>query len=358
MIGLYCPDVPPIPGGVADHTTALAHALERRGTPLAVFGRRGSAEGFNVPVRLGITPSTLQNALREFDIRGLFVQYVPFLYARFGVAPTLPPALARVRAAGTRVAVFVHEPYVPFTRLPWLISGVPQRLQLRALVRNADRVYTAVPAFADICRDFARGPGRVTRAPIGATLPVSPVARAAARERLGIAADTVAIGVFSPAASGYLLGWVRAAMDRFKDRRDVLWVLFGFGSAVVLTVLPANARVLGPLDAARAAETMRALDLMVAPYEDGMTMRRSSAMLGLASGIPLVTSTGPLFDPAMSAFAACEPDLPAFLDRLDLLVNRPTARQDLARLAAASAPVSSIDTLAGIVARDLEAAPQ
>ncbi len=85
-------------------------------------------------------------------------------------------------------------------------------------------------------------------------------------------------------------------------------------------------------------------------------MRRSSAMLGLASGVPLVTSTGTLYDPALSAFAACEPDLPSFLSRLDELLSRPTARQDLARRAADSSPVSSVDTFAAMLARDLEAA--
>ncbi len=355
MIGLYCPDLPPVRGGVADQTLMLARALERRGAPCVVLGARGDHDLFApLPVRLGVTPATLRESVRALGLRSLFVQYVPFLYARRGVAPALCPALRGVRRDDVRVAVFVHEPFVPFTRLPWLVTGVLQRLQLRCIVRAVHRVYTPVPSFADICRRYRGHRDTVTVAPIGANFDPSPLTRDTARARLGLAADTVAIGVFSPAAAGYRPGWVRCAMDALAPRADVRWIVFGFGSdQLFATGSPANVTVLGALDAARVADTARALDLFVAPYTDGLTMRRGGAMLALRASVPLVSSTGQRYDPSLAQFAACEDDVAAFTARIVALVNDPVARAAWADRAAASESVSSIDTLAGILVRDL-----
>lgn len=355
MIGLYSPDLPPVPGGVADQTLMLARALERRGTRCAVLGARGDPERFApIPVRLGVTPPGLHQAVRDLGLRSLFVQYVPFLYARRGVAPTLCPALRRVRRAGVRVALFVHEPFVPFTRLPWLVTGVFQRLQLRCLVRASERVYTPVPRFAAICRGYLRDPAAVTLAPIGANFEPSALARDEARGRLGLAPGTIAIGVFSPAASGYLPGWVRHAMAALADRPAVRWIAFGFGSERLFGAgVPANVTALGTLDRGAVADVARALDLFVAPYQDGLTMRRGGAMLALRSGVALVSSTGQLFDTSLAHCAACEPTAEAFTARVAELVTDAAARQEWTRRAAASGAVSSIDALADIVIRDL-----
>jgi glycosyltransferase involved in cell wall biosynthesis len=356
VIGLYCPDLPPTPGGVADQTLMIARTLEQRGVPCTVLGRRGDASLFApLPVRLGVTPATLRAAVHELGIRGLYVQYVPFLYARRGVAPSLCPSLRRVLRDGTRVALFVHEPFVPFTRLPWLVTGVLQRLQLRCLVRAVDRVYAPVPRYAAICRSYARDPGTVTAAPIGANFDPSTMSRETARAALGLADGAVTIGVFSPAAAGYRLDWVEQAMRRLAARGDVTWIVFGFGSDRLFADAPPNVRRLGALDRTRVADTARALDLFVAPYRDGLTMRRGGAMLGLRAGVPLVSSTGHLYDPDLAAYAACEPDAAAFAARLEQLVHDPGARAALADRAARSAPVSAVETLGDMIVKDLAA---
>lgn len=355
MIGLYCPDVPPIPGGVADHTLHLARALERRGIPLAVLARRGDPAGFApLPVRMDVTPPGLRTTVRALGLRGLYVQYVPFLYARFGIAPALPAALAGLRRDGVTVGLFVHEPYVPFTRLPWLVTGVPQRLQLRRLVRAAHHVYAATPAFAAICRRLARG-ADVALAPIGTTIPLSTLSRPDARRALGLTDGIVAIGVFSPAASGYRVDWVRSAMNALAARADVRWIVFGSGSDRAFPGAPANVRALGRLPVEAAADTARALDLFVAPYDDGLSMRRSGAMLGLANALPVVSSTGPLFDPAFTAYAACEPSAAAFTARVVGLVDDAAARAALAEQARGAAGVATVDALADRLVRDLAA---
>ena len=48
---------------------------------------------------------------------------------------------------------------------------------------------------------------------------------------------------------------------------------------------------LSPIDVAAA---LRACDLLLQPYPDGVTTRRTSVMAGLANGVPIVTTDGAL----------------------------------------------------------------
>ena len=45
------------------------------------------------------------------------------------------------------------------------------------------------------------------------------------------------------------------------------------------------------------AQHVRACDVLVQPYPDGISSRRTSAMAGLALGVPVVTTTGHLTEP-------------------------------------------------------------
>ena len=357
MIGIYCPDVPPVPGGVSDHTLALARALEAQGAPPVVLARRGDPQLFApLACRVGLTPGEVAGAARELGVTALLVQYVPFLFARRGVSPALVSGMRRVRQAGIRLAVMMHEPFVPFTRLPWLVTGVLQRLQLRALLRQTEFVYTPLPAWADIARRYAGPATTVAVAPVGATVPVSRLSRDEARRALGLTDGTVAIGVFSPAAAGFRHDWIAATAARLGGRRDVLWVRFGFGSDRALPGYPSgdNVITLGTTSAGRVADTMRALDIVAAPYIDGLTLRRSGAMLALAHGVATVSSEGHLFDDSLRALAACEPNAPAFAGRIETLATDPAQRAALAARAGGYAGAASVERLAAQVAQDLE----
>jgi hypothetical protein len=114
--------------------------------------------------------------------------------------------------------------------------------------------------------------------------------------------------------------------------------------------------VVGEASPEKVAATMRALDIAAAPYLDGLTMRRSGAMLALATGIPTVSSQGHLFDPAMASLAACEPDADAFAATLGRMVADPAARAALAARTANYGRIASIEALARRIVADLEPA--
>lgn len=355
MIGLYCPDLPPVPGGVSDHTLALARALEALGHGPAVLGWRGDPELFApLPCRVGLSPWGARRVARERSLKALVVQYVPFLFARRGISAKLCLALWGLARDRVRIGVVLHEPYVPFTRLAWLVTGWPMRWQLKYVLRRAPFVYAPVPRYVEIARRYAAG-AKVKLAPIGATLPVSTMTRESARLRLGLASGVVAIGVFSPAATGFNRAWIEEAGRRLAGYSQVVWVLFGFGGGQVLRDPPPGLKLVRVADddAEVVARTMRALDIAAAPYSDGLTLRRSGAMLALAHGVATVSSTGPLFDPRLTELAACESTPDAFASRLARLVLNPGERSALAARTAGFRTKASVEVLARMIATDL-----
>jgi len=357
VIGLYCPDVPPVRGGVSDHTLALARALEAGGAPPVVLANRGDPQLF-APLTCitGLRPGDIAAAAAANGVTHLVLQYVPFLFARRGVSPALVRGIHRIHAAGLPLCVIVHEAFVPFTRIPWLVTGVPQRLQYRYLLQRATQVYAPLPRYTEIARHYAGTNSRVAMAPIGATIPVSRLSRKAARARLGLTDDRIAIGIFSPAASGFAHEWIAAAAARLAGHTRITWVCFGFGSERALPGYPAGANVMtvGETTAEAVSDTMRALDIAAAPYTDGLTMRRSGAMLALAHGVPVVSSEGHLFDAGLRALAACEPDAASFAERLGQLADEPALRETWAGRTAGYAELASIESLARRMIRDLE----
>jgi hypothetical protein len=345
-----------VPGGVSDHTLILAQSLHAFGHPPVVLARRGDPARF-APITCvtGLGPTDVAQAARAHGVHTVVIQYVPFLFARRGVSPALVLGVRRMVTAGLRIAVIIHEPFVPFTRLPWLVTGFPQRWQFGYLMRSASHVYTPLPRFADVARRYTGSGTTVVVAPIGATLPVSRISREEARGSLNLAIGTVAIGIFSPAASGFAHAWIAAAAARLASRTDVTWVRYGFGSDRDLPGYPTGPNVItvGETDPDTVGRVTRALDLSAAPYVDGLTMRRSSAMLALAHGIPTVSSTGHLFDPQLREMADCEPSPETFAARLETLVQNTEERRKLAARAGRYHAVASVDILAGRLLRDL-----
>jgi hypothetical protein len=360
VIGLYCPDVPPVPGGVSDHTLILAQSLNAFGHPPVVLARRGDPARF-APITCvtGLGPTDVARAARAHGVHTVVIQYVPFLFARRGVSPALVLGVRRMVAAGLRIALIIHEPFVPFTRLPWLVTGFPQRWQFGYMLRRCSHVYAPLPRYAEIGRRYGGPDTVVAVAPIGATLPVSPVARADARRALGLTDGMVAIGVFSPAASGFGHDWIAAAATRLASRADVTWVRYGFGSDRALPGYPIGPNVItvGETDPDTVGRVTRALNLAAAPYVDGLTMRRSGAMLALAHGIPTVSSTGHLFDPRLREMADCEPTPEAFAARLERLVLDAEERRKLALRSHRYHAIASVDILAGRLLMDLMPEP-
>ena len=133
---------------------------------------------------------------------------------------------------------------------------------------------------------------------------------AALRRRLAPAGEPVvgSFGTFG-AAIGRMLAEVLPRLLGGRDGR--VGVLIGRGSETFAARLLAAHPVLagrlvatGGLPREDVSLHLQACDLLVQPYPDGVSSRRTTVMAGLAHGRPVATTAGPLTEPVWSETGA------------------------------------------------------
>jgi len=307
--------VPPLRCGVGDYTIQLGNKLASRGDEVVLLTTQDQA---------GVVPTAdfeVRNTLPAWGARGMsalwreihsirpdviLVQWVPFLYSRTGTNLSFPLTVAGLAAKGFRVQLMVHEPWVSFIWWSYFLTGPVQRLALGILVSASRQVGVSITPWRDLLR--ARMPWKkhdIHYVPIGSNIPVvrhpSPQAL---RRQLGIPADGLVIGVFSLYGAAKAFSSIESAWRDLSARRDDCYlVLVGASAEEAASVLPQAARhprcrVTGYLAAEDVSGWMQTIDLLLAPFSDGMSSRRTSVMAALAHGVPVVTTRGRLTDAA------------------------------------------------------------
>ena len=125
-----------------------------------------------------------------------------------------------------------------------------------------------------------------------------PVAVQALRPAASDGGSAVVVGHFStypPAIRAALAVMLPVLL---RERADLHVRLLGRGSDEAAAALRAHLRTdrvsaSGAVDAAALSCHLQACDVMVQPYPEGATLRRSSLTAALAHGLPVVTTTGP-----------------------------------------------------------------
>jgi hypothetical protein len=272
------------------------------------------------------------------------LQYVPNGLGVKGANLAFCRWFGRLRDHTPDVRVMFHEPYFYFTwSRPWAPSNslaVVQRMMARALLRGASRVYFSTETW----KQYLPGPRRGQALPIPSSIPVAGsgarIAYFRAEATAGVSGAPLVghFGTYGAHVARELDAILPALVSRVSEVR---LALIGAGGAAFLTRL---AR-LAPAVAARAwapdrlepddvAAALRACDVLVQPYPDGITTRRTSVMAGLKNGVAIVSSAGALTEPVWGETnaVALAPVVPpaAFVDRTDGLLRDPVARVALA----------------------------
>ena len=314
-------EYPPLVGGVSDYTRLVAEGLAAAGDhvhvwcPSAAVVPEESARGVSVRRELGeFHPADLRRAGRALDAfdapRRLLVQWVPhgYGYRSMNVWFCLW-LLARARLRGDEVTLVVHEPFLAFgegSRLRDAVALV-HRLMTTALLSSARRVWTTIPKWEEVLRPYALG----RRVPFG-WLPVPSTTYAPADSE-----KVAAIRARYAPAGGALVGHfgtygahAARSLARLLPR---LLSYDGAGRAALLLgrggeamreellrshpELAARVHAEGTLAPEELSQRIAACDLLLQPYPDGVSARRTSAMAGLALGVPVVTTKGRLTEP-------------------------------------------------------------
>jgi glycosyltransferase involved in cell wall biosynthesis len=306
---LLTPEYPPDCGGVGDYTALVAAGLAEAGDAVHVWYPAGAASPIarsigpqltvhRLPDRFGAASRRALTAALTAEPGILLAQYVPGAFGARGLNVPFCRWLRGMRRSGTDVRVMFHEPffYFGFAR-PWRnVFAVVQRAMAAMLLRASTRVYYSTETWTRLLTIYGPQTGADVL-PIPATIPVDVADEAVACAR-GRRRGAFVIGHFGTYGEhvGRQLDAILPAVLRRLPASRVL--LVGRGGEAFARTLPPDVRdrvdATGPLTGAEAAAALRACDLLVQPYPDGVTTRRTSVMAALTTAVPVVTTAGPL----------------------------------------------------------------
>jgi glycosyltransferase involved in cell wall biosynthesis len=344
-------EYPPQRGGVSTYTQQVARGLADAGDRVIVWAPQVDGAGSNdrdVTVRR--LPDTfgrrsLKILTSEFDRKPsrILVQYVPHAFGWKGA--NLPFCHWLASRSRDRIWIMFHEVGVSFdaAQSPLLNAlAVANRIMARLAVRSAERAFISIPGWRPMLQPFATGKHAMTfewlPVPSGMAV-VGDTARVdAVRAQVGSGHPIVGHFGTHPASIRMRLAEV---IVRLAATTDCRVLLIGPRGTQLRDELIAGAPALrarlfatGPLSAADVSAHITACDVMLQPYPDGISTRRTSAMAALAHGVAVVTTLGWLTEPmwraADAVMLAPAEDGAALADGVRTLLMSETRRAQLA----------------------------
>lgn len=348
-------EYPPQLGGVADFTQTVVTRLASAGTVVHVWcpgstGVSTEASGVVVHRELGtFSASDLRNTDSQLDRwpaeKTLFLQWVPHGYGYRSMNVGFCLWLRRrSRQRGDQLELMVHEPFLPFQGASWRVkvASLVQRFMMAILLRSASRVWVSTESWFPRLRFFL--PARVIPQwlPVPSNISVdADVAAVTSVRRRYSSEGTVLVGHFGTFGGAISRSVLPTLAGLLQSRPSVRVLLLGRGSAEARVLLVRKHPDLGERLMASGAATaialshcIQACDLMIQPFPDGVSARRTSVMAALSHGLATLTTVGELTEPlwarcgAAALVNADDPD--ALLAQSQELVDNPAYRERLA----------------------------
>jgi glycosyltransferase involved in cell wall biosynthesis len=342
-------EYPPQIGGVSDYTALLSQALRNEGQPVHVWApgpeESSSAESHVHRVLGEFDSASLARAGRLLDQfpspRTLLVQWVPHGYGRRSMNVGFCRWLARrVRHNGDFLQLMVHEPFLEFRGIRQSAAAGVHRWMISTLLHAAHRVWLSIPAWESKLGIYGPAKLRMNWLPIPSSIPrtATPDSTRAVRERLGNPLLLLGhLGTYSPVICEMLEPTI---VELLQLRPELSFVMLGSGGREVRAALLARSPDLsnrlfasGFLPSGELSPHFAACDLLIQPYPDGASSRRSSLMAGISHGVPVVTTSGHLSESlwSESGAVAIAParDQSAFMGSVQRLIQSPEERTRL-----------------------------
>ena len=301
-------EYPPQFGGVADYTRQVALGLAAAGDAVCVFAppcaepmpEESGVVVHRLPDRFGPRGLlALDDALAKARPDRVLVQYVPHA---FGYKALNVPFAAWVAGRARRIApvwVMFHEVQFPFAWRPrHAVLATAHAVMGRLVAGAADRVFVSVPGWARLIRGICPRAKPAEWLPIPSNVPVGTGPRPVGT------GDRITVGHFGTYGASVVGLLEPVLLELLSARADRDAVLLGRGGPAFAERLVARAPALagrvtapGGLAPEDLAARLRACDVLVQPYIDGISTRRTSAMAGIANGVPVVSNLGEWAEP-------------------------------------------------------------
>jgi glycosyltransferase involved in cell wall biosynthesis len=359
---IITPEYPPQPGGVSDYTAQVAEGLAQTGEEVHVWcpGTRAGATGVSrsegtvhVHRVLGhVTPEDLKAVGEQLDRfpapRRILVQYVPHGYGRRSMnVPFCTWLWRRATQHGDSLEIMVHEAFLNFEG-SWRQCGAAliHRLMTVILLRGATRVWVSIPECERRWKVYTLGrrvPFQWLPVPSNIRVACDEAAVQAIRRRY-VSDGGLLLGHFGTYGLPVLSVLEPIVLKIAREIPDPPLLLMGRGSQEFRNrlierhpALECRLHTTGPLDPECLSQHIAACDVMIQPYPDGATTRRTSLMVGLAHSKPIVTTTSEVTEPlwAQSEAVGMAPsgDADAFVKLLRQILRDPGERARMSHAA-------------------------
>lgn len=320
-------EYPSQPGGVGDYTYLLAKALAEAGDRVHVWTPAFSSEVLELPgVEVHLLPPNFGLAWLHALDRGLpeaspqrriLVQYVPHMYGwkAMNIAFCAWLALRRNR----NFWVMFHEVAFPFKKgqpRKHDLLAITHRLMAWAILRIARKSFTSTDAYQELLARLA------PKVPVGflrifSNVPFTNTRSFASRTQVEMFDGAPLVGVFS--------SFNRETCKILEDTLPTLlsessfdMLLIGPGADFIqrfsrkFPIFKERLRTSGRINALDAGPHFHRCDVLLQLYPDGACPARGTLMAALASGVPVVSTMGPLTGPLLEssgalAFTAFQP---------------------------------------------------
>ena len=332
---ILTPHFPPMRSGIGDYVHRLTLAARERADLSILVASGGkptpSRPGWcdlpwhQVSIRPRSRGTTLPDIVDQLAGTGpdsashpvtLLVQFEQFMWGRWGWCPWLPLALRQVkrRRPDVQLAVMFHERFVAPVNWKFRVMHLWQRRQYEALRRLADQRLYSIRRWADDDGGL--------HLPVSSNLPIleqAAIGPTVEAESMGEGGPLRRVGLFGSKHDSHAIALsVEAAIAINKAAPGVRIRCVGAIGRVLRAKLEqaggpsAIVEDHGYLDAQKAAETIASCDLMLAPFDYGLSTRRGSAIAALSLGVPLLSTRGIETDPMLlevqgKAFLLAEP---------------------------------------------------
>jgi len=309
-------EYPPHPGGVSDHTFQLVRALAESGDVVDVWCPPAAGAPPALPgVTVQVLPSHFgRDALRVLEVAlhalppdtRILVQYVPTGYGWRMMNLPFALLLSSLRARG--IALFVHEVAMPvrLDRTPRQnVAGMVHNVMAWLATRGARNVFVAIPEWqsrlARLGVRHVAGRRDVAWVPVPSNVPdsVDPIRVRAIRQQLLETRRRTIVGHFGTFGR-FHVALLAPTIERILDgAADRAMLLIGRNGAQLRDTivlhrpdLDARITVTGELAPHEVSAHLVACDVLLQPYDDGISARRSTAMAGMALGKAIVSNRG------------------------------------------------------------------
>jgi hypothetical protein len=242
------------------------------------------------------------------------VQYVPHAFGFKAMNVGLAQWLFQARWR-ERIWVMFHEVCYPRRwgqPLKHNFLGTVQRWMAGRVARAARRRFVSTPQWSALLDSLGTARGPTEWLPVPSTVATQADACSVDEIRNRFAEPDGQIlghfGTFSDNITPLLTPCLTAALR--QDRRRVAILIGRYSHAYGSRLgrehpdLATRIKVTGELDAQALANHLAACDLMVQPFPDGVTARRTSVMASAALGLPIVASRGPFTESIWDEYRA------------------------------------------------------